>query len=261
MLLQILTLLLSKKSEHSMKIPLKHFVYTVLLASILTGCTNYRKLVTDEIVFTDGSSQTGTIIKCDSINLKIQRIDESINIIPWKIIDTVQGKKFKTVWLGTNFGYYTIPYFSVFRNEAITAKQMGIQFKIGLAARGTKLYYLNLSYFPAKPYTVSKIGFGYQQYLLGCKYLTNNCFFVGSEFNLMNVKFNNGPQATLEPFTGFEKKCNEHIRLHLKFGLQFNIVNKNNQTGFNMTIGIHFMKKNFKKYYDILNKEHRIYGN
>ena len=75
----------------------------------------------------------------------------------------------------------------------------------------------------------------------------------------MNAKYNNGAQVTLEPFTGFEKKLNEHLRIHFKFGVQLNIANKNNQSGFNTTIGIHFMKRNFKKYYDVLNDERRIY--
>ncbi|MGQ0826900.1 MAG: hypothetical protein ACT4ON_00755 [Bacteroidota bacterium] len=240
-----------------MKTLLKYFSCIVSLSFIMAGCVNYRKLVTDEIVFIDGSSQTGTIIKCDSMNLRVKKADESISILPWSIVDTVQGKKYKTLWLGANFGYYNIPYFSVFRNEAITGKQAGMQGKIGLAFRGNKLYYFNLTYSPAKPYKISKFGFGYQRYL-GRGYLTKHSPFWGTEFNLMNVEFNNGPQLTLEPFTGFDKKLNEYLRIHFKFGLQFNLANKNNQTGFNTTIGIQFMKRNFKKHYAILNKEHRI---
>ena len=220
---------------------------------------NYRKLLTDEIVLKNGNSQTGTIIQCDSTNLKVEKIDESISIIPWATIDTVQGKKLKTIWFGANFGYYNTPYFSVFRNEPIVAKQFGMQYKIGLAVRSNKLYYLNLSYSPARPYAITKFGLGYQRYIGNSTYLKKNSFFWGSELNLMNAKYNNGAQTTLEPFTGFEKKCNEHIRLHVKLGLQFNIANKNKQTGVNLTIGVHFMKKDFKKYYDVLNKQHIIY--
>jgi len=240
-----------------MKTYFKYFTCIILLASLLSSCVNYRKLVTDEIVFIDGSSQTGTIIKCDSMNLRIKKADESVSILPWSIVDTVQGKKYKSLFLGANFGYYNTPYFSVFRNESITGKQAGMQGKIGLAFRGNKLYYFNLFYSPAKPYKISKFGFGYQRYL-GKGYLNKNTVFWGSEFNLMNVEFNNGPQLTLEPFTGYERKLNEYLRVHFKFGLQINLANKNNQTGFNTTIGIHFMKRNFKKHYEILNQERRI---
>lgn len=231
----------------------------VLLISLLSSCINYRKPITDEVVMKDGNSQTGTIITCDSANLKLKKIDESISRIPWSAVDTVQGKKLRTFWLGANFGYYNTPYFSVFRNEAITGQSFGMQYKIGMAYRGTKLYYLNLSYMPAAPYSITKSGFGFQRYLGGRTYLKDNCFFVGSEFNFMNAKYNNGAQTTVEPFTGYEKKLNERLRIHFKFGVQFNISNKNNQTGFNATIGIHFLKKNFKKNYEILNKEHRMY--
>jgi hypothetical protein len=188
----------------------------------------------------------------------LKKIDESVSIIPWAIVDTIQGKKLKTVWFGANAGYYQIPYFSVFRNEAFVGKQLGFQLKGGLALRGTKLFYFNLSHSPAVPYSVTKFGFGYQKYLGGTTYIRKNTFFTGLEVNLMNVKFNNGPQLTIEPFTGFEKKLNEHIRIHFKFGLQLNLASKNDQMGVNTTIGIHFMKRNFKRYYNTLNQEHRI---
>lgn len=237
------------------------FKYSICLALhvfLLTSCTNYRKLLIDEIVLKDGNSQTGKIIKCDSASIKLKKIDESINIIPWAIVDTVQGKKLQTIWFGFNTGYYKSPYFSVFRNEPFTGEALGFQLKAGLALRGTKLYYLHLSHSSARPYSVTKLGFGYQKYLGASSYIRKNGFFVGGEINLMNVERNNGPQLTLEPFTGFERKLNEHMRIHFKFGLQLNIANKNEQTGVNATIGIHFMKRNFKRYYNTLNKERRI---
>lgn len=241
-----------------MKNNFKYFIPVFLAAFTLSSCSNYKKLLTDEIVFNDGNSQTGTILKCDSAQLKLKRPDESISIIPWSLIDTVQGKKLKTFWLGANFGYYKTPYFSVFRNEAYVGKALGFQLKAGLALRGTRLYYFNLSYTAASPYDVTKFGFGYQKYLGASTYIRKNAFFVGGELNFMNVKMNNGSQTTIEPFTGFERKLNEHLRLHFKFGLQINLANKNNQAGFNTTIGIHFMRRNFKRYYNTLNKEHRI---
>lgn len=241
-----------------MKCKLKYILHLILSAILFTGCINYKKAITDEIVLRDGNSQTGTIIQCDSTKLKVRKIDESISIIPWSIIDSVKGKKLKTLWLGANTGYYNVPYFSVFRNESFVGKNLGMQYKIGLALRGNKLYYVNLSYLPAKPYDITKFGLGYQRYLSNKNYLQNNCLFVGSELNLMSVKLNNSAQVTLEPFTGFEKKINEQMRLHFKLGLQINIANRNNQVGVNTTIGIHFLKRNFKKYYDVLNKEHRI---
>jgi hypothetical protein len=219
---------------------------------------NYRKAITDEVVLKDGNSQTGTIIKSDSATIKIKQIDESIRIIPWNAIDTVQGKKLKTLWFGANIGYYKAPYFSVFRNEAMVAENFGLQFKVGLALRGQKLYYFHISPLPDQPYPVTKYGLGFQRYLGGTTYLKKNTFFVGSEFNLMNVKLNNGPQMTLEPFTGFEKKLNEHLRIHFKLQLQFNLANKNSSAGVNTTVGIHFMRRNFKRYYNTLNKEHRL---
>lgn len=242
-----------------MKQFIKYIFYIIFSAAILSSCMNSRKLVTDEIVLKDGNSQTGTIQHCDSINLKIKKMDESITIIPWTTVDTIIGKKLKTIWFGANFGYYKTPYFSVFRDESMIAKQWGMQYKIGLALRGVKLYYIDLSYSPAKPYAVTKVGLGFQRYLGGSTYLKKNTFFVGTEVNFMNAKYNNGAQVALEPFTGFEKKLNEHLRVHFKFGLQLNIANKNNQAGFNATIGIHFLKRNFKLYYDVLNDERRIY--
>jgi len=241
-----------------MKNPLLYYIHIVLFAFILIGCGNYRKLLTDEIVLNDGNSQTGTIIKCDSTQLKLKKTDESISIIAWTHVDTVQGKKLKTVFAGANYGYYNIPYFSVFRNEKMVGTSLGMQYKIGMAYRGTNLYYLHLTYSPAKPYAITKFGIGYQRYIGNSTYLKKKSFFWGSEINLMNVQYNNGAQTTLESFTGLEKKINEHILLHFKFALQFNVANKNNQTGVNLTIGAHFLKRNFKRYYSQLNKEHRL---
>ena len=155
-------------------------------------------------------------------------------------------------------GYYNTPYFSVFRNEPMAGQAFGIQFKLGFALRGNKLLYTHLTHSPATPYSITKFGMGYQKYLGKTTYQTKNSYFWGSEFNFMGVKYNNGAQTTLEPFTGYERKINPTIRVHCKLGLQFNIANKNKQTGVNFTIGIHFMRRNLTRYYETLNSEHRL---
>ena len=240
---------------------LKYSLFIFLSVFILTGCVNYRKNINDEVVLKDGNTQTGTIIACDSLKVKLKKIDESISILPWSTIDSIKGKKFKTLWLGANVGYYNTPYFSVFRNQGIDAKQVGFQGKVGMAIRGNRLAYISLMHSPAKPYAITKFGVGYQRYLGKGTYLNRKGYFVGGEFNLMGVKYNNGAQMALEPFFGYERKCNVHIRLHFKLGLQFNISNKNNHSGANASIGIHFIKKDFKAYYNTINKEHRIARN
>ena len=40
----------------------------------------------------------------------------------------------------------------------------------------------------------------------------------------MGVQYNNGFQTTFEPFGGYERKLNEHFRIHAKLGLQFNLL-------------------------------------
>ncbi len=237
---------------------INYFVSFFLLAFLQSSCMKYRRLVTDEIILKDGNSQTGTILASDSLNLKVKKIDESISIIPWENVDSVKGKKFKTLWVGGNFGYYNTPYFSVFRNESMIANHYGSQFKIGMALRGNKLYYFNLSQSPANPYDVKKFGLGYQRYIGKSTYLGKSSVFTGCEMNLMNVTFNNGSQLTFEPFAGFEKKYKEQVRFNFKLGLQFNVANKNNQTGFNISLGTTLLRKNFKKQYAILNNEHRL---
>lgn len=238
------------------------FKYTTLLFlsfAVLTSCRSYRKLITDEVIMKDGNSQTGTITKCDTTSLRLKKADESTSVIEWKNIDTIVGKKLKTFWFGMNFGYYNTPYFSVFRNEPMVGRALGVQYKAGMAYRGNNMYYFNFSFTPAQPYAINKFGFGFQRYVGRANYTTKrNCFFWGSELNFMNVKYNNGSQTTLEPFTGYELKCLENIRAHVKFGLQFNLANKNSQTGVNISIGVHFIRKNFKERYTILNTEHRV---
>ena len=230
----------------------------ILMTVMAISCTTNRKLITDEVILKDENSITGTIMKCDSSFLKIQKMDESMVMIPWLSIDTVVGKKYKTLWFGINAGYYNTPYFSVFKNEAMTGKAFGMQFKFGKAIRGNKLYYLDWSFSSAHPYAITKFGAGYQRYIKKATYLGKQGFFWGAEYNFMNAKHNNGAQMTLEPFSGFEKKCTDQIRLHFKLGLQFNVANKNNSAGINFTLGAHFMKRNFKKYYDVINSEHRL---
>jgi hypothetical protein len=238
----------------------KRFLSFIFFLVILSGCVNYKRLVTDEVILKDQNSQTGTIIKCDSSSLTLRKMDESKSIIPWSDIDTIVGKKLKTAWIGSNIGYHSVPYFSVFRNEKMRGKAMGFQYKIGMAYRGTKLLYLQLTFIGATPYSITKFGFGYQYYLGQSTYAKKNAFFVGGEFNMMNAKYNKGGQATLEPFTGFERKLAEHVRMHVKLQLQFNIANKNDESGVNLSVGFHFMRKNFKKRYDFLNTKHRLYG-
>ena len=243
-----------------MKNRLKYFTCTILAITFLSSCLNYRKSLTDEVVLNDQNSHTGTIIQSDSVNLKLRKIDESSLIIPWNTIDTIVGKKFKTVFFGANIGYYNSPYFSVFRNENMNGSAMGFQYKLGYALRGNNLYYFSLLFITATPYAITKTGLGYQRYLGSTTYLKKRAFFVGGEINLMNVKNNNGVQTTLEPFTGYELKLASHVRVHFKFGLQINLAYKTNSLGSNFSLGFHFMRKNFKKRYTYLNTQHRIYG-
>src|ERR1044072_6473755 len=109
------------------KLPFPYFFAAAFSVMLLSACGGYRKLLTDEVVLKDGNSQTGTIIKCDSAVLKVKQVDESIRIIPWMAVDTVQGKKLKTFFAGVNLGYYKATYFSVFRNEAMAAENLGFQ--------------------------------------------------------------------------------------------------------------------------------------
>lgn len=243
-----------------MKFICKPFLITVFTLAFLTNCINYKRNITEEVVLNDQNSQTGTIIESDSAKLKLKHIDESVNVIRWSDVDTVIGKKFKTVFVGANFGYHTIPYFSVLRNEARSGYSAGYQYKVGYAVRSANLYYLSFLFAPARPYSITKLGIGYQRYLGMSTYLRKRAFFIGGEFNLMNVKYNNGAQACLEPFTGYELKLAAHVRVHFKFAIQFNLANKNSNPGSNFSIGFHFMRKNFKKRYDYLNTRHRIYG-
>lgn len=238
------------------KIELLLVIFSLTL--VIVACNNYRKLRTDEIVFKDGSSQIGTIIKCDTAKLELKKMDESLSIIDWSNVDSVRGKKLKSIFIGANFGYHNIPYFSVFKNEKMEAKSFGMQYKIGIAYRGNKLVYFHLSYAPAKPYSVRKIGFGFQKYLFSSNYLNKQSYFTGIEINLLKAKYNNGPQTTLEPFIGFEKKINEHFRINIKLALQVNIANKNSDTGVNITFGLQAIKRNFNKYYTYLNSCHQL---
>src|ERR1041385_5625472 len=135
-----------------MKNHLKYFTFLILAITLLSSCLNYRKLVTDEVVLKDQNSQTGTIIESDTAKLKLRKMDESISIIPWNTIDTIIGKKLKTVFVGANFGYYNIPYFSVFRNESMKGHAAGFQYKAGYAFRGNNLFYFQFFFSPASPY-------------------------------------------------------------------------------------------------------------
>ncbi len=235
------------------------FVFMAITAIFtLDSCSKYTRLITDEVVLKDGNSQTGTILNCDSLKLSLKKIDESIFIIPWEKIDSVKGKKLKTFWVGFNYGYYSTPYFSVFGNEAINAKDFGSQMKFGIAMRGNKLFYVNVFHLPAERERINKKGFGYQYYIKKTNYLSSKSLFVGSEINLMNVSLNNGSQLTIDPFIGLERKWKEQVRFQLKLGLQLNMFNRNNTTGFNFSIGTTLLKKNFQKQYALINKEHKL---
>lgn len=185
-------------------------------------------------------------------------MDESHVNINWTEIDTIVGKRFKTFFAGMNTGFYNVPYFSTFRNEAINAKALGFQFKAGKATRGRQMNYFTITTLPARPYHVNKFGLGFMRYIGKASYAGNNGFFWGLEYNLMNAKYNNGVQMALDPYWGYDKKIKEQLRLNFKMGFQINIANKNNNLGVNLTVGIHYLKRNFKKYYTDLNQSHRL---
>lgn len=233
-------------------------VCLIVLFFITTSCQQHKKLITDEIVLKDQNSLTGTIINCDSLIVTLKKSDESKQMIQWRNIDTIIGKKYKTIWFGLNTGYYNIPYFSVFKNEPMTAKDFGMQLKIGRAIREKKMQYISWMFSNAKPYSITKLGVGFQRYIGKGTYINQQGFFWGSEFNMMNAKYNNGAQLTLEPFAGYEHQILDQWRVNFKMGLQFNIANKNNNAGINFTIGLHYLKRNFNSYYTKLNTEHKL---
>ncbi len=225
---------------------------------LLFACNYHKKLIKEEVVLKNKNSVTGTIVSCDSNEVKLQKMDESQQTITWADIDTIVGKRFKTLFLGFNTGFYNVPYFSVFRNEAINAKGLGLQFKIGKAVRGKHLNYFTFAALPAKPYTVNKFGFGFMRYIGKASYVGNEGFLWGMEYNLMNAKYNNGVQMAIDPYWGYDKKFKDQLRVHFKMGFQVNVFSKNNNLGVNLSLGIHFMKRNFKKYYTDLNQYHRL---
>lgn len=231
---------------------------TAIVICLSQSCINHKRLIKEEVVLNDSNSVTGTIFYTDSTKLKLKRIDESTTIVKWSDVDTIIGKKFSTFFLGFNTGIYNSPYFSVFRNESYPGSGAGMQLKLGWGLRGTKMYYFHYSYNSASPYNVKKFGLGFQRYVYGNYTTKRNCFFVGSDLNAMAIRYNNGLQFTFEPYSGFERKLNEQLRLHIKLGMQFNLANKNNQSGVNFSVGLHFLKKNYKKYYTSLNSNHRL---
>lgn len=238
--------------------PINRITIVTTLSLLLIGCSNHKKLIVDEVILKNQNSVTGTIKAVDSSGIKILKMDESQLNISWTEIDTVVGKRYKTFWAGFNTGYYNVPYFSTFRNEAMAGKTLGFQFKAGKAVKGKYMYYFTLTTIPAKPYGINKFGLGFQRYIKKATYINNKGFFWGMEYNLMNAKRNNGVQMTLDPFGGYDYKLNDQLRLHGKLALQFNLANKNNASGASLTVGITFLKRNFKQYYTILNQQHRL---
>lgn len=230
----------------------------VAICVALFSCHSRKKLIKEEVFLKNKNSVTGTIVTCDSNTVIIKKMDESQQAIAWNEIDTIVGKRFKTYFAGLNTGYYNAPYFSVFRNERMSATTMGFQFKAGKAVRGKKLIYVTYTALPARPYHVNKFGIGFQRYIKNASYVGKDGFFWGLDYNLMNAKYNNGVQLTFEPFWGYDKKYKEQLRVHAKMGFQINFANKNNRIGINLTVGIHCFKRNFKTYYTELNQYHRL---
>jgi hypothetical protein len=232
------------------------FLFVNFLCLFVFACNTNKKLITDEVFLKNNNSITGTIVSSDSTKLKIIKFDESSQIINWNEIDTIVGKKYKSLFFGLGLGLYNTPYFSVFKNEAINSNSLGFQIKIGRVIRLRKLNYFHFTQTAAKPFAVSKLGFGLQRYFKKFDYVNKSGFYYGSEFNALFAKYNNGFQTTLEPYLGYELILNNQILANLKFQLQINVANRNNNLGVGLTLGFHFLKTNFKQHYDILNSLH-----
>ncbi len=239
----------------------RKLIAVIVILLFLESCNSPKKLINEEVILKNSNSVTGTIKSCDTVGIKLLKMDESQINISWTEIDTIVGKRYRTFWAGFNTGYYNTPYFSTFRNEAMAGRSLGFQFKIGKAVRGKIMNYFTYTFVPAQPYHINKFGVGFQRYIKKATYLSDKGFFWGLEADLMNAKYNNGVQFTLDPFGGYDYKINDQLRIHGKFSLQINFANKNNDLGANLTIGIHFLKRNFKTYYASLNQQHRLLKN
>jgi hypothetical protein len=227
-------------------------LFGFLFIMSITACNSYLKTVTEEVVLKNGETATGKLMYCDSSSLKLQKMDLSLSVYNWSEVDSVRGIKFKTHILSFNSGYFSTPYYSVFRGENFKPNNLGFQMRVGTAKFHRTFNYVHYTFIPSNPYNISKLGMGTQRYILS-DMASKKSFLAGLEGNLLFINYNNVPQVALEPFIGYEFKLNDQLRLHVKMGTQRSILSKNPDWGIHFTAGINFLSKNYKKHYHSIN--------
>ena len=226
------------------------------IAFLAFGCRVYKP--NEKVFLKDKVVLKGNIVKVDSVQMRVELSPKESRTFPWEQVDSIQGIRFRSLFIGYQLGYSHIPYFSMFKNESMQNRNIGFQLKMGRTVNGNSLRYLHFSQTPGNPFQVRKWGWGFQRYLLG-SYLGPKSIFAGAEIGLMKPQYNNGNQVYMEPFIGWDYQWNQHLRAFAKCTTQWNVLNRNPKLGWGVQAGLVIIVRDFKKHYRVLNDQHRLW--
>ena len=230
--------------------------FVLAFAFFAIGCRVHRP--EERIFLKDKVVIKGNIVKVDSLQMMVELSPKESRTFLWEQVDSIQGIRFPSLFIGYQLGYAHVPYFSMFRNESIQNRNIGFQLKLGRAVNGNSLRYLHFSQTPGNPFQVRKWGWGFQRYMLG-SYLGPKSIFAGADIGLMKPQYNNGNQLYLEPFIGWDYQWNRHLRAFAKCTTQWNVLNRNPKLGWGVQAGLVIVFRDFNKHYQVLNQQHRLW--
>lgn len=232
------------------------FKISLIILGFLTSCHS-RYAQRDIVYFRDGSSRTGSIIASDTQKVVLESFDLSKQQYQWKDIDSVTGLSNNSLFLGFHVSLGRVPYYTAFTDKVYSPFTPGFEWMIGRMKHAKVGQYAFFQYYPTPTFSARKIGYGYQYYLWK-GYSAKHSACVGSEFALMNITLNTGPQVTFSPFMGYDYKLTGRYSLSARMGLQRNIGSRNTDWGLFVSAGIRWMRIDYDKRYRQFNQvKHR----
>lgn len=232
---------------------MKYYFTLFLLLSIQLTYAQVKKrnMPRDKVVLNSGEVVTGKVIQSDSVKIILRKYDYSQSELLWKSIDTITGLSYKTLFVSPFIGLGGINYWSTFRYDKVHSSGMGFGVKIGKMRRKHSASFLQLTLMPYKPYSIFKMGLGFNYYLPN-DYTKNVTSYIGGRFDMNSVTLNTNPFFSFGLQAGIEYNTKRNNRFFMELSNQRTVFNIHKGNGLQFNMGIRFSKE-YKQFYKRLN--------
>lgn len=209
----------------------------------------------DMLVFKDGNTQTGKIIRCDSVSLVLRKVDHSTTKYEWSQIDSVRGLPYRTYFFSASLGISKVNYWSTLLYRDVKSTSQAFYYRYGNMSWRRWAKYIELEFIGARPFKMQRLGGGVNYYMF-TDYTKPWNAYLGLDASINMVDNNKNFVSTGLHF-GTEYLYKNKYRLFAEMDFQKAIFNINKNSSFCFLVGMKWCKE-LEKYYKKLNQTRKL---